>query len=89
MDPTSNISYFNSKQIPPIIGFCLRVLGLWTGTKIYHETSTAIQSTEGESKEVYLPEPVHNADLEMLPLIITKPSLKKNGKYNVVFFKQV
>ena len=83
MEPLSNVSYFrwNSNKIPSILGFCLRVLGLWTGTETYHhEASTAIQSKERDTEEVQLQESVLDADLERLPLITTKPSQKKNGK---------
>ena len=86
MEPISNNCHRNSIQIPLILGFCLRVLGLWTGSKTYHhEASTAIQSTDHETEEAQLQESVHDADLERLPLITTKPSRKKNGKYIAAF----
>ena len=84
MEPTSNSGYFrrNFTQIPLILGFSLRVLGLWTGTSTYyHESSKTMSSVKRKPEDEQSQECSQNQDLEELPVIITKPSLKRNCNY--------
>ena len=84
MEPTSNSSCFRRKftQIPLILGFSLRVLGLWTGTSTYyHESSKTMSSVKRKPEDEQSQECAQNQDLEELSLIITKSPLKRNGNY--------